>query len=163
MLWSNECKVQGKMSSHILKKSDLWLMSTQVINMCTWCTVGQMLDHGMITGVQKHHHIWPLCDRERSTSRSLRFQSLLSWKGAELGHILLLNIHRNMHWYGESSGVVTFDLEWPWRSNSRSLRFRSPISRQVAELGHMLLLNINRKPYTHVHGESNGTITFDLE
>ncbi len=33
-------------------------------------------------------------DLEMSKSRSLRFQSLLSFKGALLGHMLLLNINR---------------------------------------------------------------------
>ncbi len=33
-------------------------------------------------------------DLEKSTSRSLRFRRLISHKGAELGHTLLLNINR---------------------------------------------------------------------
>ena len=32
-----------------------------------------------------------LSDRERSMSRSLRFRSLLFCKGAELGHMLVIN------------------------------------------------------------------------
>ncbi len=35
-----------------------------------------------------------LSDLERSNSRSLAFQSLISCKGAELGHMLLLNSDR---------------------------------------------------------------------
>ena len=38
-----------------------------------------------------------LSDIERSKSRSLRFQSLISCKGAELGHRLLLNINRKAY------------------------------------------------------------------
>ena len=34
-----------------------------------------------------------LSDLERSNSRSLRFRSLVSCKGAELGHMLPLNIN----------------------------------------------------------------------
>ena len=34
-----------------------------------------------------------LSDLERSKSRSVRYQSLISGKGAELGHMLLLNIN----------------------------------------------------------------------
>ena len=37
-----------------------------------------------------------LRDLERSKSRSLRFRSLISRKGAELGHMLLLNINLNL-------------------------------------------------------------------
>ncbi len=48
------------------------------------------------------------------------------------------------------------DLE---RSKSRSPTFQSLIFRNGAKLGPMLLLTINRKPY----GESNNTMTFDLE
>ncbi len=38
-----------------------------------------------------------LSDLERSKSRSLRFRSILTHKGAELGHILLLNINRKAY------------------------------------------------------------------
>ncbi len=31
MLWSNECKVQGKMSSHILKKSPIALTYSRIV------------------------------------------------------------------------------------------------------------------------------------
>ncbi len=40
-----------------------------------------------------HHHIWPWV----SKSRSLRFRSFVSCKGAELGHMLLLNINRKAY------------------------------------------------------------------
>ncbi len=46
---------------------------------------------------------------ERSESRSLRFPSTISRKGAELGHVLLLTINRKP--YGVSSDTITFDLE----------------------------------------------------
>ena len=48
-----------------------------------------------------------LSDLERSNLRSLTFQSLISCKGPELGHMLLLNINSI---YGESNDTVTFDL-----------------------------------------------------
>ncbi len=38
-----------------------------------------------------------LSDLERSKSRSLRFRSLISCKGAELGHILLLHNNRKTY------------------------------------------------------------------
>ncbi len=59
-----------------------------------------------------------LSDLERSNSRSVTFQSLISCKGAELGHMLLLNINRKA--YKESpmtSHLTLSDLE---RSSSRS-------------------------------------------
>ncbi len=65
-----------------------------------------------------------LSNLERSNSRSLRFRSLIhvSCKGAELGHMLLLNI--NSKAYKESpmtlSHLTLSDLE---RSKSRSLKF----------------------------------------
>ncbi len=43
-----------------------------------------------------------LRDIERSHSRSLRFESLISRKGTRLGHILLLNIIFNRKEYMES-------------------------------------------------------------
>ena len=45
-----------------------------------------------------------LSDLERSMSRSLRFGKLISRKGAELGHMLLLNPIWESHY------TVTFDL-----------------------------------------------------
>ncbi len=82
----------------------------------------------------------------RSQSRSLRFRSLLSCKGADLGHMLLLNINRKAYMWSPItlSHLTLSDLERP---NSRSLRFRSLISRKGVELGHTLLLKINRKLY----------------
>ncbi len=41
-----------------------------------------------------------LNDHERSKSRSLRFRRLTSRKGAELGHMLLLNNNRKSHMGG---------------------------------------------------------------
>ena len=38
-----------------------------------------------------------LSDLERLNSRSLRFPALLSYNGAELGHMLLLNINRKAY------------------------------------------------------------------
>ncbi len=83
---------------------------------------------------------------QRSNPRSLRFRSLISCEGAELGHILLLNINRKAHVSSQMtlSHLTLSDLK---RSNPRSLRFRSLISCEGAELGHKLLMNINRKAY----------------
>ncbi len=79
-----------------------------------------------------------LSDLERSISRSLRFKTLISRKGPELGHMLLLNINRKPYMGSPVtlSHLTLGDLE---RSNSRSLRFRSLISCKGAELSHMLL------------------------
>ncbi len=89
-----------------------------------------------------------LGDLKRSKSRSLRFQSLIHLaKEAELGHVLLLNMYRNI-W--ESIDVITFDFNDLERSMSRSLIFGRLISRKGADSGHMLLLNTNKKS----HGES---------
>ncbi len=63
-----------------------------------------------------------LSDLERSKSMSLRFRSLISRKGVQLGPMLLLNINRKP--YMESpmapSHLTLSDLEM---SKSRSLRF----------------------------------------
>ncbi len=77
-------------------------------------------------------------------SISFRFWRLIPRKGAELRHMLLLNITIKpcMGSPVTLSHVTFSDLE---RSESRSLRFRSIISRKGAELGHVLLLNINWK------------------
>ncbi len=87
-----------------------------------------------------------LTDLERSKSRSLRFRSLISCKGREFGHMLLLNINRKAYMDSPMtlSDLTASDLE---RSISKSLRFQRLISRKATELGHMLLLNINRKSY----------------
>ncbi len=79
-----------------------------------------------------------LSDLERSKSRSLRFQSLISRKGAELGPILLLTINRKAYMASliTSSIWTLSDLE---RSKSKSFRFQSLISRKRAELGHKLI------------------------
>ncbi len=99
-----------------------------------------------------------LSDLERSNSRSLRIQSLISCKGAELGHMLLLNINRKAYMGSQMrlSHLTLSDLE---SLNSRSFTLQSLVSCKGAELGHMLLLNINRKAYMGCHE----TITFDLE
>ncbi len=80
-------------------------------------------------------------------SKSLKFLRLISRKGAELGHMLLLNIIGNridrVQWR-YLSYLTLSDLE---RSKSRSLRFRSIISRKKVELGHTILLDTTRKPY----------------
>ncbi len=72
-----------------------------------------------------------LIDVVRSNSRSFTFQSLISCKGAELGHMLLLNINRKA--YKESpmtsSHKTLSDLE---RSKLGSLRFRSLLSSKGA-------------------------------
>ncbi len=76
-----------------------------------------------------------LSDVQRSNSRSLTFCSLIYHKGAELGHMLLLNINRKAYVGSPMtlSHLTLSDLE---RSKSRSLKFRKLISRKGAELGH---------------------------
>ncbi len=53
-----------------------------------------------------------LSDLQRPNSSSLRFQSLISHKGVELGYMFLLILIGN---HGESNDIVIFDLEWPWK------------------------------------------------
>ncbi len=53
-----------------------------------------------------------LSDPERSKSRSLRFQSLVSRKGAQLDPtVTILNINRKP--YMASRIIIAFDLQWP--------------------------------------------------
>ncbi len=68
-----------------------------------------------------------LSDLERSNPRSLRFRNLISWKGAELVHMLVLNIGRKAYMRNQMIllHLTLSDLE---RSNSRSLTFQSLIS-----------------------------------
>ena len=87
-----------------------------------------------------------LSDLERSSCRSLRFQSIQSRKGAELGYMFLLNTNRKSH-MGSPKGPSYLTLSDHERSKPRPLRFRSVICCERAELGHMLLLKINRKAY----------------
>ena len=100
-----------------------------------------------------------LSDLERSKSRSLRFWSLTSCKGAELRHMLLLNINRTAY-MGSPMTLSYLTLSDIERSNSRSLRYQRLISRKGVELGYILLWNTNRKPYME---SPKTTITFDLE
>ncbi len=53
-----------------------------------------------------------LRDLERSKSRSLRFESVISRKGGNLGHMSLLNFinKETIFIYGESNGNGTFHL-----------------------------------------------------
>ena len=92
-------------------------------------------------------------DLERSKSRLLRFQSLISQTGAKLGPMLLLNFIRKQYMGSPMapSHRTLSDLEM---SNSRSHRFQTLIqcvsswSWEGAKLDAILLqLNINRKPY----------------
>ena len=66
--------------------------------------------------------LWTLGGLERSKSKSLRFQSLISHKGAELDPMNPIN-HQQETLYGDSNDTITFDLELLERS--RSLRFQS--------------------------------------
>ena len=77
----------------------------------------------------------------------LRFWKLISCKGAEIGHMLLLNINRKP--YMGSPMTLTFHLEWHWKVNIKVTQISKAyiIFRKAAELGHMLLLNTNRKSY----------------
>ena len=61
-------------------------------------------------------------DLERSKSRSLTFQILISRKGALLGPKLLLNINRKSY-MKESNGTVNLTLSDIESSNSRSPNF----------------------------------------
>ncbi len=72
-----------------------------------------------------------LSDLESSKSRSSRVQSLVSHKGRELSHKLLLTINRKpyIRCLMALSHLTLSDLE---RSKSRSSRFRSLISHKVA-------------------------------
>ena len=78
-----------------------------------------------------------LSDLERSSSKSLRFQSLISCKGAELSHILLLKINRKAYM---GSPVTPSHLTLGGEIQDHS-KFQSLVKE------HMLLLNINRKAY----------------
>ena len=84
-----------------------------------------------------------LSDLERLKSRCL-----IPCKGAELVHMLLLNINRKPHLWG----VQWHYQIWPWTTlkgqiKSRSQRFGSLISCKGAGLGHKFILNIYRKIY----------------
>ncbi len=81
-----------------------------------------------------------------SNLKSLRFQSIISHEGAELGHILLLNIIRKAY-KGSPLTLSHLNLSDLERSKSRTLKFRSIISRKGAVVGHMLQLDINRKAF----------------
>ncbi len=59
---------------------------------------------------------------ERSLPRSLRFRRLIFCKGAELGHMSLLNINRKTI-YGESIDAITCEFSELQRFMSRSLKF----------------------------------------
>ncbi len=80
-----------------------------------------------------------MSDLERSSSRSLRFWNLISCKGAELGHMLLLNINRKA--YMESP--MTSSHIWPWVTLKGQIQGQSDSEALylVKELGHMLLWN----------------------
>ncbi len=73
------------------------------------------------------------------------FKALYLAKGAELGHVLLLNMYRR--YMGGSIDVITFDFSDLERSMSRSLRFGRVISHKGADSGHVLLLNTKKKSH----------------
>ncbi len=79
---------------------------------------------------------------ERSVSRSLRFQSLISYKGTELSYMLPLNSNRKLY-MGSPMPLSHLTLSNLERSVSRSLRFQSLISCKGTELSYMLPLNSN--------------------
>ena len=68
-----------------------------------------------------------LSDLDMSNSRSLGFRSLISCKGAELGHMLLLSINRKAY-MGRPMTLSHLTLSDFEVSVLRSLRFRSHIS-----------------------------------
>ena len=86
------------------------------------------------------------CDLERSISKSLRFRRFLSRKGADSGHVLLLNTNTKSHMGNLTapSYLTLNDLE---RLNSRSLRFGSLIPCKKEQGQAHVLLNTNRKAY----------------
>ncbi len=85
-----------------------------------------------------------LSDLKRSNSRSLIFWSLISCKGAELGHMLLLNI--NHIW-----GVQWHHHLWPWVTLKGQSQGHSDFEALylVKELGHMLLWNKQKTAICH--------------
>ncbi len=102
-------------------------------------------------------------DLERSYSSHSDF--LISCKGVELGHMLLLNINSKAYMVSPMTllHLTLSDIE---RSNPRSLTFRSlihVISYKGRELGHMLPLNINRKAYRESPVTSSHMTFSDLE
>ena len=106
-----------------------------------------------------HLHL-TLSDLERSKSRSLRFRSLISRKGAQLGPMLLLNINRKPYMGSPMalSYLTLSDLE-----RSRSPKFQSLIPSKGRQLRPMLLLNTNRKPYMRSPMASSHLTLGDLE
>ncbi len=60
-----------------------------------------------------------LSDLEKSNSRSLRFRNLASRKGAELGHVFLLNINRKTY-MGSPMALLHLTLS----DIERSLRYQ---------------------------------------
>ncbi len=60
--------------------------------------------------------IFEFSDLERSMSRPLKFWKLISRKGAELGHMLLLNINRKPH-MGSPMTLSHLALREHWKVN----------------------------------------------
>ncbi len=83
-------------------------------------------------------------DLERSMPRSLRFQRL---KGAELGHVLVLNTDMKSH--REPNSTITFDCEQPWKVKVKGQIFEGllHVCRKWAKIGPMLLVNLTMKAY----------------
>ncbi len=91
-------------------------------------------------------------------SKSLGFQSLIPRKGAELGPMLLLTVHRKPYMASSItlSVLLLNDLE-------RSLGFQCLISHKGAELGPMVLLTISRKLFMASSMTLSLLIVSDLE
>ncbi len=104
-----------------------------------------------------------LNDLERSNSRSLRFWNFVSCKGAELGHMVLLNINKKPY----MGSPMTLYYIWPWvtleRLISRLLRFQRLICHKAAVLGHMLLLNTNGESYMGIPKPPSHLTLSDIE
>ncbi len=81
-----------------------------------------------------------MSDLERSKSKSLRFLSLISCKGAELCHVLLLNINSKLYMGSpmEPSHLMLGELE---KSKSRPFKLCSLISRKGAKIGYISLFS----------------------
>ncbi len=89
-----------------------------------------------------------LSDLERSMSRSFRFSKLISYKGTELGHMLLLNINRKPYMGSPMTlSHLTLRGQYRGRSDIKGVRLYVTIEHQQ-EI---------------TYGKSKTAITFDLE
>ncbi len=108
-----------------------------------------MLDHILLFNINRKAYVsicaitFGLSDLDRSESGSLKFRSIICRKGADLGHMLLLNINRKVCMGSPLVQLHLTSLEGHCQGHSDSML----ISRKGAELDHMLLLDTNRKSH----------------